>query len=79
MRDGGIDAMAALDAALSVALVGIAQEDTVELKSTFGKVMGEVVLEIINPAIKAFPELAVDDTAWRNIAIARAAARVNQS
>jgi hypothetical protein len=71
--------MIALDTALSVALSGIAQEDTVELKSTFGKVMAEVVLEIINPAIKAFPELAVDDTAWRYIAIARAAARVNQS
>jgi hypothetical protein len=76
MRDGGIDAMAALDSALRTALDGISQEHSAELKDTFGKVMGEVVLEIINPAIKAFPGLAVDDAAWRQIAIARAAARV---
>lgn len=78
MRDGGIDAMAALDSALCIALVGVSEEDSVELVRTFGKVMGEVVLEIINPAIQAFPELAVDDAAWRDIVLARAAERVNQ-
>ncbi len=76
MRDGGIDAMAALDSALRTALDGISQENSTELKDVFGKVMGEVVFEIINPAIKAFPGLAVDDAAWRQIAIAQAVARV---
>lgn len=78
MRDGGIDAMAALDTALHSALVGISEEDSIGLELTFGKVMGEVVLEIINPAIKAFPELAVDDSTWRVIALAMAAERANQ-
>lgn len=79
MRDGGIDAMAALDAALNIALVGLSPEESVGLKNTFGKVMGDVVLEIINPAIMTFPELAVDDIAWRDIAIAQAGARFNQN
>lgn len=68
--------MAALDTALRIALDGVSQEHSAELKNTFGKVMGEVVLEIINPAIKAFPGLAVEDAAWRAIALARAEARV---
>jgi hypothetical protein len=75
MRDGGIDAMAALDAAVRRALVGIAPEDAGELKQIFGKVMCEVVSEIINPAIRAFPELAVDESAWSEIARAQAGAR----
>lgn len=77
MRDGGIDAMAALNTALINALVGIPEEDSVELKLTFGKVMGEVILEIINPAIQAFPELAVDESAWSVIARAQAGERCN--
>lgn len=75
IRDGGIDAMAALNAALCDALDGMSPECSADLKITFGKVMGEVVLEIINPAIDAFPELAVDEAGWRAIAIARAEAR----
>lgn len=77
MRDGGIDAMAALNTALINALVGIPEEDSVELKLTFGKVMGEVILEIINPAIQSFPELAVDESAWSAIARAQANERCN--
>lgn len=79
MRDGGIDAMAALSSALNIALVGVSHEDSVELKSIFGKVMGDVTLEIINPAIMAFPELAVDDSAWRAIVVASAEARLRQT
>ncbi|MTW14558.1 hypothetical protein GM658_28485 [Pseudoduganella eburnea] len=71
--------MAALNTALNLALDGLSPEESVELKTTFGKVMGEVVLELINPAIKAFPELAVDDKAWRDIAVAQAGARFKQN
>lgn len=71
--------MAALSSALNIALVGVSHEDSVELKSIFGKVMGDVTLEIINPAIMAFPELAVDDSAWRAIVVASAEARLRQT
>jgi hypothetical protein len=78
MRDGGIDAIAALDTALGKALVAIPVEDSAELRQMFGKIMGTVVFEIINPAINAFPELAVDVSAWGEIAQAQAAARSGQ-
>lgn len=77
MRDGGIDAMAALNTGLINALVDLPAEDSAELKLTFGKVMGEVILKIINPAIQSFPELEVDESAWGAIARAQAADRCN--
>ena len=74
-RDGGIDAMAALDSALHAALAGLPAAQAQELKHLFGRVMGEIVLEIITPAVRAFPELAVDDAAWAAIAKERARQR----
>lgn len=75
MRDGGIDAMAALNTALVNALVGIPEEESAEMKLTFGKVMGEVIFELRNPAIRSFPELGVDDSTWSEIARAQAGER----
>ena len=77
MRDAGIDAMAALNTGLIKALVDLPAEDLAELTLTFGEVMGEVILKIINPAIQSFPELAVDESTWVAIARAQAADRVN--
>lgn len=77
VRDGGIDAMAALNEALREAIVGLAPQDQENLKRAFGRVMGEVVEEIINPAVHAFPELDPDEGTWIAVAKARAAARLN--
>ena len=74
-RDGGIDAMAALDSALRAALAGLPAEQAYELKHRFGRVMGEIVVEIIRPAIQAYPELALDDAAWAAVAKERARQR----
>jgi hypothetical protein len=75
VRDGGIDAMAALNDALRKAVIGLSTEDQEKLNRVFGQVMGEVVTEIINPAIAAFPELNPDDATWSAIAKTRAAER----
>lgn len=64
VRDGGIDAMAALNAALASALVDLTPADQTELKRIFGQVMGGIVLDIINPTWKAYPELEPDDLTW---------------
>lgn len=77
VRDGGIDALAALDTALAEAIDGLPVEKAEALKSIFGKVMGQIVVELVNPAIEAFPELEPDSTSWRAIAKSRAAARGN--
>lgn len=59
--------MAALNAALTTALIGLSAEQAQELKRSFGWVMGEVIEKIINPAVLAFPELTPDAATWATI------------
>lgn len=75
VRDGGIDAMAALDSAVRAALASLPAEQASELKQAFGRVMGEIVSELINPAVRAFPELALDESTWTAVARDRARQR----
>jgi hypothetical protein len=75
VRDGAIDAIAALNAALVVALEGMPPEQARELKQAFGKVMGEAVFELINPAVRAYPELEPDPETWAAVVRERLAAR----
>ena len=77
VRDGGIDAMAALNEALREAIVGLSPQDQQALQLTFGQVMGEIIEKIINPAAQAFPELEPSQDTWVTVAKARAAARAN--
>lgn len=75
VRDGGIDAMAALNEALRKALVDVPPHQVDEFKLVFGRIMGDLVEEIINPAIAAFPALDVSEAEWIAIAKARAKER----
>lgn len=75
VRDGGIDALAALDYALSQVLIDLSPDQERELKLAFGRVMAEITLTIINPAVDTFPNLKPDSATWASIARARAAAR----
>lgn len=75
-RDGGIDAIAALDTALRAALEGLPADEATELKRTVGHLMGEVIDHLVNPAIRAFPDLAIEEEAeWVGIARERARER----
>ena len=75
-RDGGIDAIAALDATVRAALAGLPADEATQLKRTVGDLMGEIVDRLVNPAIRAFPELAIkEDVEWTAIARERARAR----
>jgi hypothetical protein len=75
VRDGGIDAMAALDSALPAALSGLSDDQARKVKRAFGNVMAELVEHLINPAVKAFPELETDAFAWCVIAREQATIR----
>ena len=75
IRDGGIDAMAALNEALRESIVGLSPQHQQRIKHAFGQVMGEITMTLINPAMGAFPELKIDERTWASIARARAAAR----
>lgn len=76
MRDAGIDAMAALNSVLPELLDGLSEQEARELRHSFGAVMGEVVDKLINPAVRAFPELQTDAAAWSAVAKERAKARL---
>jgi len=75
VRNGGIDAMAALNAALTDAIAGFPALDQEKLKLRFGRAMAEITTEIINPAVAAFPELEPDENTWKSVAKVRAIAR----
>lgn len=75
IRDGAIDASAALDAALANALNHLPATDHAPLKRAVGQVMGAIVLDLLNPAIAAYPDLEVDEAEWAEIARSRAATR----
>lgn len=76
MRDAGIDAMAALTSVFPDLLHGLSEQDAREVKTAFGNVMGEVVDRLINPAVRAYPELKTDDAAWAAIVKERAIERL---
>lgn len=78
VRDGGIHAIAALNAALATAVTGLSPEQAQELKITFGSVMMELIENLINPAVRAFPELAPDDATWAAI-VTEQATRLRQA
>lgn len=73
IRDGGIHAVAALNAALAQALVDVPESGQREIKLAIGRAMSAVLDETVNQAVRIYPELDPDDKAWGEIARARAA------
>ena len=79
LRDGCIDAAAALDTALRDALKRLPKEDRSTWTQAIGRAMAEVFDQVMNPALVAFPELEVDEAAWVKIAREQAAKRASAS
>jgi hypothetical protein len=79
LRDGGIDAMAALDAVIFDAIAGLSPQEQQRIKRAFGDAMGGIIEHLIGPAVRAYPELETDQETWSAIAGARAAARAGRS
>lgn len=79
LRDGGIDAMAALDHALVQALKNAPEAAHAELKLAIGQAMSAIMDATLQPAICSFPELKPTDASWREVVSERLAARANSS
>jgi hypothetical protein len=62
----------ALDNAMREALVGLSEPDQRKIKLAIGHVMGEIVEKLINPTVRAFPELQPDQITCSAVAKARA-------
>jgi hypothetical protein len=76
MRDAGIDAMAALDSGIRDAIDGLPANEQKAIKHAYGNAMASVMVELINPAAAAFPELEPDDAIWAAVVKARATERI---
>lgn len=75
LRDGGIDAAAALNEALKAALLDLPVEQHREVKLAVGRAMASVLSETVDLAIKAYPELEPNKETWILVAKACAAKR----
>lgn len=78
MRDGGIDAMAALDDALADALSLVPEAEHRELKQAVGRAMSAIMSEMIHPAVRAFPDLEPTEEIWRSAVKERLGARATK-
>jgi hypothetical protein len=75
IRDGGIDAVAALDSALGEALAGTPAKYHEELKLAFGRAMADILETTVDAAVRAFPELYPDQSTWVSVVKSRASMR----
>ncbi len=75
LRDGGIDAMAALDDALANALATIPDTAHKEVRHAVGRAMAAIMGEVIGPAVQAFPALEPSEAVWREAVEQRVSAR----
>ncbi len=73
LRDGGIHAVAALDAALADAIAGIPMSRQQDVKHAIGQAMAAVLDATVESAIRAYPELEPDEATWAVVARTRAA------
>ena len=78
LRDGGIDATAALNEALKDVLLDLPPEKHKEFKFAIGRAIAAVLDETVNPAVRAFPELEPDEATWIAVAKGSAAKRASK-
>jgi hypothetical protein len=75
LRNGGIDATAALNEALKEVLTHLPPEAHSDAKLAIGRAIAAVLDETVNPAVQAFPQLSPDQATWVSVAKASAARR----
>lgn len=76
VRDAGIEAMDALNAILVDAAPYASTTEERELKVAVARTMSAIIDNIVNPVLREYPELDVDEDSWGEIATARARARL---
>lgn len=79
IRDGGIDALAALNDLLQEALPHLTEAQQDDLTRITGKAMGMIVMDLINPAVKTYPELEPEQKTWKTVARETASRRAAQA
>lgn len=76
VRDASIEAMDALNA-LTLELVGTLPEaESKALRLAIARSMDSILENLVNPALREYPVLDVDESTWGTIAATRARARL---
>lgn len=76
VRDGGIEAMDALNAIVEDASPHLSAAEQKELRLAVARTMSSILDNIVNPVLRAFSELDVDEDTWGAIAMARTRSRM---
>lgn len=77
VRDAGIEAMDALNSLVLEISGTLPEAESKALRLAIAKSMDSILQNLVNPALKEFPELDVDEDTWGDIAVARARARLS--
>jgi len=78
VRDAGIEAMDALNSLVLEIGSTLSEADDKALRLAIARSMDAILENLVNPALRAYPELDVDEDTWGEIAIGRASARLSQ-
>ena len=77
VRDAGIEAMDALNALVVEIGTTLPEADSKALRLAVARAMDSILDNLVNPALREYPSLDVDESTWGDIAATRARARLS--
>ena len=79
VRDSAMDAMDALNEILTDIAKRASAEEQEDVRRAIAMTMDAVLVNLVNPVLRDFPELDVDEETWGEIALTRARIRCSRS
>jgi hypothetical protein len=76
-RDAGIEAMDALNALLLELGGTLPEAESKVLRVAVARSMDSILENLVNPALREYPALDVDESTWGSIAVTRARMRLS--
>lgn len=77
VRDAGIEAMDALNALVLEVGSALPEGEAKALRLTVARSMDSILENLVNPALREYPALDVDESTWESIAVTRARTRLS--
>lgn len=77
VRDAGIEAMDALNALVLEIGRSLPEAESKALRLAVARSMDSILENLVNPALREYPALDVDESTWESIAVTRARMRLS--
>jgi hypothetical protein len=77
VRDAGLEAMDALNSLVLEIGTTLPEADSKALSLAVARAMDSLLENLVNPALREYPALDVDESTWGDIAATRARARLS--